>query len=468
MRTVRWLFLRALGGVWWIAFRSLRAQVRGLFGARGIAPMQPFLDELRRALGRRALIDAPSLFYRDASDQALERWCRVGERAGLALLFDVRPRAAAALAWAVYLSFVVGGGEFLAFQWDALLLESGLHAALIAPRGRHPGLGDDDARAQSLALRWLAFRLPFESGLAKLQSRDPTWRCGTACRYHFETQPLPTALAWHANRLPPRLQRLATNATLALELAAPFLVLSRRTRRASFALLALLQAAIAATGNYGFFNLLALADALWLLDDDALRFIPLRRPPIRKQPIYRRASALASAALALVSAATLVARVRQKRLRPSLARAARALAPLRSVNRYGLFAVMTTERPEIVVEGSRDGVEWRAYPFRWKPGDLRQRPPLVAPHMPRLDWQMWFAALSSPPRWFASFLGRLLEGSPDVLALLGGNPFPGAPPRYVRALLYRYRMTDRRERRSTGNCWRRELVGVYFPPSSLV
>jgi hypothetical protein len=145
------------------------------------------------------------------------------------------------------------------------------------------------------------------------------------------------------------------------------------------------------------------------------------------------------------------------------------LAPLRIVNGYGLFAVMTTSRPEIIMEGSADGRSWVLYEFRYKPGDPGRRPPFVAPHQPRLDWQMWFAALGGYQRtpWVESFQARLLEGSPEVLGLLAENPFPGRPPRYVRATLWSYRFTSPEERRSSGEWWRREILGAYSPVVSL-
>jgi hypothetical protein len=141
------------------------------------------------------------------------------------------------------------------------------------------------------------------------------------------------------------------------------------------------------------------------------------------------------------------------------------LAPFNLVNSYGLFSVMTTERPEIIVEGSGDGVEWKAYEFRWKPGDVNRRPRFIAPHQPRLDWQMWFAALGyyQNNAWFERFLEKLLAGSRDVLSLLKTNPFPNQPPRFVRAFLYDYRFTDRAAHRTTGTWWRRERRGAYSP-----
>jgi hypothetical protein len=152
-------------------------------------------------------------------------------------------------------------------------------------------------------------------------------------------------------------------------------------------------------------------------------------------------------------------------LPPGGSRFLHIVAPLRIVNSYGLFAVMTTERPEIIVEGSNDGQDWRAYEFPYKPGDLRRAPPVVEPHQPRLDWQMWFAALASPQQdpWFAHFLLRLLQGERSVLRLLRYNPFPDAPPRYVRARLYLYHFTSFGAR----DWWWREQRGLYFPAVSL-
>jgi hypothetical protein len=321
-------------------------------------------------------------------------------------------------------------------------------------------------------MRGLVFRLYFESGLCKIASGDPTWRDGTACSYHFATQPLPTRLGWYAHNLPRRFQRLSTYVVLALELGAPFLTFApRRLRRASFAALTGLQLLIAATGNYGFFNLLTIVDSAWLLDDEPIARV-LRRhpPPTRRAPWWRRFPvAVATFSLMALSAFELVSRVRRRsiRLPRLLGRLHRVAAVLRAVNSYGLFAVMTTKRPEIVIEGSMDGVDWREYQFRYKPVDVHKPPRFVAPHQPRLDWQMWFAALGRPQVWFANLLVRLLEGSRDVLALFDGNPFPDATPTYVRALLYEYRMADRATRRRTGAWWEREVIGLYIPPARL-
>ncbi len=472
-RAVRRLFLQCLGGVYLIAFTSLRGQLPGLYGRRGILPVGDYLERVRAATGRERYRLLPSLLWLDASDRGMARLCRAGQASALALLLGIAPRPSATLAWTLYLSLVSVGRDFLRFQWDSLLLEAGLDAIIIAP----PGIGlrpraDDTPAAARALMRWLLFRLHFESGLCKLQSHDPTWRGCTACVYHYQTQPLPTAIGWHAHQLPRRLQRLSTLATLAIECGAPFLAFfPRRARRLGFVLLTGLQGLIAATGNYGFFNLLTIALGLWLLDDESLpRFVQRRAlPPPRRPPRLRRlATWAASAPLIGASLALLLARLRViPRLPRIVGRALELLAPLHAVNSYGLFAVMTTRRPEIAIEGSDDGVTWREYRFRWRPGDPRRRPRRVAPHQPRLDWQMWFAALGPPPDWFQSLLVRLLEGSPEVLRLLAANPFPRRPPLLVRALLYDYEMTDRATRRRDGTWWRRALVGVYFPACCL-
>jgi hypothetical protein len=373
------------------------------------------------------------------------------------------------------------GEEFLSFQWDVLLLEAGLLAVLAAPPGLAPGVRGRPPSAMAVALmRWLVFRLYFESGLVKVRSGDATWRSLSACCYHYATQPLPNRVGWYAHHLPRRVQRFSTATVLALECVAPFLVLGPRgPRRLAFWFLSGLQGVIALTGNYGFFNLLSLVLGVWLLDDEVLERLVGRAPRPRASRSSRRrgtlVDVLVGAPLLALSAAKLLRRLATGRrliglLRPvarGVARLDELALPFHPVSSYGLFAVMTTRRPEIVIEGSNDGVSWREYTFRYKPGSPSEPPRQVAPHQPRLDWQMWFAALRPAPEWFIALLIRLLEGSPEVLALLRQNPFPDEPPRYLRALLYEYRMTSAETKRQTGDWWQRELLGLYVPPVAL-
>jgi hypothetical protein len=302
----------------------------------------------------------------------------------------------------------------------------------------------------------------FSSGVAKLSSGDPIWAGLTARDFHYWTQPIPTPLGWLAAQAPAWFQKFSCVVMFVVELGLPFLVfLPRRPRLIACAGFMVLQFLIALTGNYGFFNLLAVALAFLLVDDAVLpRFRSMPRvmwprwilPPLAVAYVVLSFAPLAGAFRSIPAWIEPVARVYNY------------VAPFRSINGYGLFAVMTTTRHEIVLQGSMDGVKWETYEFKYKPGAADRPPPFVAPYMPRLDWQMWFAALgdvqSSP--WMAQLALRLFQAEPDVLALLARDPFDGKPPRYLRANLDDYRFTDFAELRKTGNWWRSEPKGIYF------
>lgn len=284
-RLVRWLFLRALGGVYLIAFTSLRTQVLGLYGSRGVEPIGELLADLRARAGPAAHRIAPSLLWLGSSDRDLVRLCRAGQVCSAALLLGIAPRLTTVGAWALYLSFVSVGRDFLSFQWDALLLETGIHAALVASRGGARTPAEEPSWISTILMRWLLFRLHFQSGLVKLQSRDPTWRRCTACAHHYETQPLPTRLGWYAHHLPRPVQVASTAAALGIELGAPFLVFApRRLRKAGFWTMFGLQTLIAATRE-----LRVLQPA-----DDASRAVGARRRERRLAP-WRRAFRTAGA-----------------------------------------------------------------------------------------------------------------------------------------------------------------------------
>ena len=332
--------------------------------------------------------------------------------------------------------------------------------------------------ALPILLWWLLFRLMVSSGVVKLASGDPAWHHLTALSYHYETQPLPTWIGWYAHQLPRAFQVVSCAVMFAIELGAPWLILGpSRVRHGACAALIGLQLLIAATGNYCFFNLLTVALCVLLLDDTvwprALRERFTRTPPAAPRPRRWPRWVLVPVVVVLLldSAARMDGLIGPRRPWPAPVTAfLAALEPLQVVNSYGLFAVMTTSRPEIIVEGSDDGTTWQAYDFKYKPGDLRRRPAFVAPHQPRLDWQLWFAALAGNYRgapWFLRFLQEILQGSPDVLALLAANPFPGHPPRYVRASLYDYHFTNPTTRRADGAWWRRDRQGLYCPALSL-
>ncbi len=480
----RWVFLRTLGAIYLVAFLSLAVQVRGLVGERGILPAGRYLAavEGRSGLTRvERLWRLPTAFWLKSDDRALVAVAAAGAVGAALVLLGVSAAPLLFVLWLLYLSLVVVGRDFLAFQWDVLLLEVGLFAVFLAPWSLSPRLAAQGAvhPLALLLLWWLLFRLMFASGVVKLTSGDSAWLDLSALDYHYFTQPLPNAVSWYAHHLPRWVHRLSVGLTYAVEIALPFAIFAPRPLRlAAAGGFALLQLAIFATGNYNFFNLLTVALCFLLVDDSLwTRLLPERLLAALGEPAAREPEPAALLCLLPLAALALLVGVGQldRSLRPRapgsafLGRLEGAVSPLRSLNAYGLFRVMTRERPEIVVEGSDDGEVWKSYVFRYKPGPLARRPPFVAPHQPRLDWQMWFAALGDYRRtpWVEGFLARLLEGSPEVLALLAENPFPDCPPRYVRAALWRYRFSSRAERRETGAWWSREYVGPYSPVLSL-
>ncbi len=484
-RIARCLILRLLGAVYLAAFLSLWVQVDGLLGGDGILPARELLDSVRRQTGADRYWSLPTWLWLGAGDASLHVVCGAGVLMSLLILAGVAPLPCLALAWTCYLSLATVGRVFLRFQWDSLLLEAGFLAIFLAPaRARcriacpsHP------SRAALALVKWLLFRVMFSSGVVKLASGDPTWWDLRALDYHYWTQPLPAWTSWYAAHLPAWAQTASTLGMFLAELGAPLLIVApRRPRHLACAILLGLQAGIALTGNYGFFNLLGAALCVALLDDGfwprrlRARALAAGAPLPAAPPASGRRRAVAwvglplAGVLFLLGMTRLVGSFRVSVDWPApLEWADDLIAPFSIVNGYGLFARMTTERPEIVVEGSDDGGEWRPYEFRYKPGDPARPPGFVGLHMPRLDWQMWFAALGSyrTTPWFGRLAERLLQGSPPVLRLLGRNPFPDAPPRYLRAVLYHYRFTDPDERRREGTWWTRSREGLYCPAVSL-
>jgi predicted DCC family thiol-disulfide oxidoreductase YuxK len=465
---VSWLFLRAIGLIYLVAFVSIGVQASGLIGSHGILPLPEFIDAIRSQFGAERYWLFPMVFWLGSGDFAIQAACWAGAALSLLLVFNILPRLSLLLLYVLYLSLFYAGQDFMTFQWDLLLLEAGFLALLLSIASR---LG-------IWLLRWLLFRFMFLSGAVKLLSGDPAWTDLSALSYHFQTQPLPTPLAWYAHHLPQSVLIATTAATFVIELVLPFLIfLPRRLRFvAAFGFL-LLQISIFLTGNYNFFNLLTMALCLVLFDDAALhKVLPQRLTRLLQQRTQgmepRQIASFVAGSLALlivfVSGVQLYSTFSGRT--PMLAKwIDYGIAPLRIVNTYGVFAVMTTERPEIIIEGSDDGIHWKEYPFKYKPGEVKRRPQWNISHQPRLDWQMWFAALGTQDQhpWFSRLLQRLLENSPEVIALLDGNPFPDKPPRYVRALLYDYRFANSKEKENKGAWWERQLMGLYYPAVQL-
>ena len=456
------------------AFWSAGSQILGLVGHNGILPADQYMQALAAIKGLNRFWIFPTLTWISASNAMLRFLCVGGVALSSFLIAGILPTPVLILLWVFYLSLSVVGQEFLSYQWDTLLLETGFLAIFLAPprfRERPRELIAPPRIVVWLFL-WLLFRLMVGSGAVKLASGDPTWHNLTALSHHFETQPIPTPLAWYAHRLPVWFLELSTALVFVIEIGAPYLILAtRRLRVLAFVLLTGLQLLIVLTGNYAFFNVLSIALCVFLLDDTALgawtRLGISTRPASRLRQIIGTIVAIAIVPLSATAFAASLGIALP--IAPIVNPVMDAVASFRSVNAYGLFAVMTTTRPEIVLEGSDDGATWMEYEFKYKAGDLHRRPPWVAPHQPRVDWQMWFAALGrfEGERWLQNLCERILENDTEVLSLLERNPFQPRAPQYLRAVLYRYRFSDADARRRDGGWWSRERSGDYSPVLSL-
>ncbi len=463
---VSWLFLRLLGIIYLAAFISFGSQALGLIGSGGILPVNNLIKAATLLLGTERYWQLPMIFWLNSSNVMIQAVCWIGIVSSILLIFNFSSRLNLLLLYLLYLSLIYAGQAFMTYQWDVLLIETGTIALLMT----------FSTTAGIWLLRWLQFRFIFASGLVKIFSGDIAWRNFTALYYHFYTQPLPTPLAWYADKLPATLLKTLTLGTLVIELIMPFLIfMPRRLRFLAAVSILCLQFGILVTGNYNWFNLLAILLCLPLFDDAAL---------LKLVPAFNKIKTLSAAiphkwltisfvylfTITTVSISFVQLAILMGANPPnSLVTAATQLSPLRLTNSYGPFAVMTKAREEIIIEGSQDGIEWKPYLFKYKPDKLAQRPRWNIPFQPRLDWQMWFAALSTANQtpWFLSFVQQLLLNSPDVLALLKYNPFPDTPPVYIRALVYDYHFTTFKEKRETGNWWKRELVWSYLQPVNL-
>ena len=473
----RRIFLGALGAIYLIAFLSWWRQIPGLIGSTGLLPAADYLKMVHEEYGVRGYLVAPTLAWLYPTDGFISGLAVAGIVASALAVLNLATGPVLLAAWALYLSQVSIGQAFMSFQWDSLLLETGFLAIFFAPwKIRVRAEAVPPSSALVWLLRWLMFRFIFSSGVVKLLGGDPSWRDLTALTYHYETQPLPTVIGWYMHQMPVWFHQASTLSMFLIELAAPFLIFAtRRFRIVSAYLISSLQLVIFLTGNYTYFNLLTIALCIPLLDDRWFEALMRKhggepvRVSDRVRPRWQRAG------MALLTVFIVWASIYRtsERYGYDLPGASETLlfpvAAMDIVGGYGLFQHMTKERMEIGIEGSNDGDQWLAYEFRYKPGDLANAPEWVQPHQPRLDWQMWFAALSNYRNnpWLVTLLRRLLEGSPEPLRLLASNPFPKGPPRYVRAVMYQYHFTTLTEQRRTGSWWNREPLGLYFPPASL-
>lgn len=514
----RWLFLRALGLIYFSAFYSLLFQIRGLIGPNGLLPARIYLDEVAKEVaGPARYWYAPTFLWLHSGDHALLALCWIGMIASLLLVLNLWPRAMLFICFVMFLSFVTAAQDFSGYQSDGMLLSAGFVCLFFAPRGFRPGWGETKlpSRGSLMMLRLLWFTIYFESGVAKYFGGDPSWRNLTAMDQYYQNGPLPTWIGWYVQQLPHWFHASSVVYTLVVELLVVWMLfLPRRYRIICFFIVTPMQISIILTANYAFLNYLVLSLGILLLDDQFLvKFLPEHwagpvRENLRREPLPREetrvelnlgAAAMeeappggvtgnaapietwrgrllqgASAAklwiaglllawIVYAMAALLIVQV--SRTLPLPPQPVTALEPFRVANSYGLFGRMTWARYEIEFQGSNDGTNWTAYPFRYKPQDVREAPGIYAPYQPRFDWNLWFASLSY---WRENpFVIRteqaLLKNDADVLQLFRSNPFAAAPPRQVRAVLWQYWFTDLATKRATGDWWRREEKGLYAP-----
>ncbi|KOX02473.1 membrane protein [Streptomyces sp. NRRL B-3648] len=454
----RLVLQRTLAALYLVAFLTAALQFRALLGERGMLPVPRFTARVRF---RRA----PSVFHLHYSDRFFAACAWTGCAVAAALLAgadSALPLWAGILLWlvpwALYLSIVNVGQTWYAFGWESLLLETGFLAAF---------LGNDEVAPPVVVLvllRWILFRVEFGAGLIKLRG-DACWRKLTCLDYHHETQPMPGPLSWFFHHLPKPLHRVEVAANHVTQLVVPVLLFTPQPiASAAAALMIVTQLWLVLSGNFSWLNWITIVLAL-----SALR-LPSTAPSVPAAPLWYEVLVLAVAALLLFLSHRPVANMVSRRQVMN-----RSFDPLHLVNTYGAFGSVSRVRYEVVVEGTLDDTprpdsDWREYAFKGKPGDPRRWPRQFAPYHLRLDWLMWFAALSPgyAGEWFGALVERLLENDPDTLRLLRRSPFPpDTPPRHVRARLFRYRYTSWRELRQTGACWERTFVREYLPPTRL-
>jgi len=487
----RWLFLRALGLIYYSAFFSLVFQIRGLIGPQGILPANEYLKAVAERFGHVGYWYAPTLLWFSSGGHMLTGICWVGMIASVLLVLNFWPRGMLAVCFVCFLSFVSAARDFSAYQSDGMLLEAGFISLFFAPSGWRPGFGETQppSRVSLFLLVWECFRIYFESGVAKIMGGDPQWRNFTALDEYYQNGPLPTWIGWYMEHWPHWFHMATAFGTLALELVLAWMMfLPRHLRIVCFFIVTPWQIGIILSANYTFLNYLVLVLGFLLLNDRLLvRFLPQHwktrflaskekeslatvpagknwRATLREQAGTVKL-AVSAVLLTWIFYVTLVEMVWMVKPLALPMTPVEALEPFRIANSYGLFAVMTRGRYEIEFQGSEDGENWRVYPFRYKPQNPAEPPGIYAPYQPRFDWNLWFASLSS---WRQEPIvvhteQSLLHGDADVLALFAGNPFPHAPPTQVRVVVWQYWFTTPAEKRSKGLWWRRQILGLYAP-----
>lgn len=473
----RFVLLRLLGFVYLAAFVSLAWQVLPLIGAHGLTPATDFLARIQVQTGSRAagFFTLPSIFWWGVGDGALRSLAWVGVGLSAVVLLGYANGLLLGALWVLYTSYSNIGQEWYGYGWEIQLLETGFLAMFLVPffDGR-PFSRRPPPVVIIWLFRWLAFRIMLGAGLIKLRG-DACWRDLTCLYYHYETQPIPNPLSRSFHFLPHWLQRLSVLWNHLIELVVPWFAFGpRRVRHVAGVLLISFQGTLILSGNLSFLNYLTIVPMLACFDDSFLARVlpgPLVRAArraseqVRPSRVHDFAVYVYAAIIAVLSIApTLNLLSGQQVMNGSFDR-------FHLVNTYGAFGSVGRERREIIFEGTSDETlgpetKWKPYEFPFKPGDPLRRPGIIAPLQPRLDWAIWFAAMSTPSEylWTLHFVWKLLHNDAGTLSLLANNPFPRQPPRYIRARLYRYQFAP--PGNPTGAWWQREFIADWLPPLS--
>ncbi len=478
-RLTRFLFLRMLGFTFVVAFLSLVTQLGPLIGREGLLPADKYLQHLREVLKDPASlwIHLPTLFWFNSSDPFLYAMAYLGLGLSLLLFLGLANGILLTLLWILYMSFVHVGQIFYGYGWEIMLLEACFLAIFLVPLlDPRPFPPDQPPKTILWFYRWMAFRVMVGAGLIKLRG-DPCWRDLTCLYHHFETQPIPNPISWYLHQLPPVILKLGVLWNHVTELIVPFFILGpRRLRVIGGWLLIGFQVFLIVSGNLSFLNWLTIAVFIPLFDDEALRALLPKRLTLWATPSAQQSKPVSMARRIAIGSVTAVLLILS--IQPILNMISpyqimnTSFDPLHLVNTYGAFGSVGKTRYEVVLQGTQEAslgqdTSWKEYEFWAKPGDVRRRPPFIAPYQPRLDWQIWFAAMSTIERepWLAHLIYKLLKNDPGALSLLANNPFPDRPPTYIRAEFYEYQFTGFGD--PPGIWWNRRRVGTYLQPVSL-
>jgi hypothetical protein len=472
----RFVILRLLGAVYAIAFLVAINQVLPLIGSDGLLPADSFVHRVEDMVGSTgAFIRLPSIFWFAHSDGFLIAMAWLGFIGSLVVVAGFANAPLLGILWFLYMSFINIGQEWYGYGWEIQLLETGFLAIFLVPLVDMRPFPKRETPMPIITLfRWLIFRIMLGSALIKLRG-DKIWRNGTALYYHFETQPIPGPLSRWFHFLPKSMLRLGVWYNWLAELVAPwFIFWPRIARHIAGVIIVGLQLILILSGNLSFLNWLTIIPALACFDDGFWASI-LPKPLVRKA---REAEARAEPSRPmLVTAWVITVIIGLLSIQPVLNMLSpnqimnTSFDPLDLVNTYGAFGSVGQERYNIVFEGTMDSIPndsavWKEYPYKGLPDALEKRPPQVAPYHLRFDWQMWFAAMSTPDEypWTLTLISKLLRNDPMALSLFAGNPFPNKPPLYIRAVLYRY--TFAAPGNPEGRWWNRTQIGAPWIPAT--